>query len=95
MVEGVSRAEMKKRGNDVKPGAGMISITVGGRDPAAAATLELPESAERVQLSGRTDTDLIVFFEVPTGTEAKRLLGRIIDVRITDADHLALRGERV
>lgn len=93
MVEGVSRAEMKKRGNDVKPGAGMISITVGGRDPAAAATLELPESAERVQLSGRTDTDLIVFFEVPTGTEAKRLLGRIVDVRITDADHLALRGE--
>src|SRR5690606_12580133 len=52
-VEGVSRTEMKKRGRDVKPGTGMVGITVGGRDPAAAATLELPETAESVQLSGR------------------------------------------
>lgn len=94
-VEGVSRSEMKKRGRDVKPGAGMVGITVGGRDPAAAATLELPESAERVQLSGRTDTDLIVFFEAPTGAAAKALLGRIVPVRITGADNLALTGEPV
>lgn len=91
LVEGVSRAEMKKRGADVKPGSGMVGITVGGRDPAAAATLELPDTDETVQLSGRTDTDLIVFFESPSA-EAKRLLGLIIPVDITGADHLALTG---
>ena len=93
-VEGVSRAEMKKRGADVKPGSGMVGITVGGRDPSAVATLELPDTAEAVQLSGRTDTDLIVFFQAPGG-EAKRLLGRIVTVEITGADHLALTGDLV
>jgi tRNA-2-methylthio-N6-dimethylallyladenosine synthase len=91
LVEGVSRSEMKKRGRDVKPGSGMVGITVGGRDPAAAATLELPDTDETVQLSGRTDTDLIVFFEAPSA-EAKRLLGRIVPVDVTGADHLALTG---
>lgn len=92
-VEGVSRAEMKKRGTDVKPGSGMVGITVGGRDPAAVATLELPDTDETVQLSGRTDTDLIVFFEAKSGAAAKSLLGRIVPIRITGADHLALVGE--
>tara|TARA_R110000782_G_scaffold13976_9_gene40953 strand:- start:1482 stop:3143 length:1662 start_codon:yes stop_codon:yes gene_type:complete len=92
-VEGISRAEMKKRGADVKPGSGMVGITVGGRDPSAVATLELPDSAETVQLSGRTDTDLIVFFEAPSGVAAKSLLGRIVAVDVTGADHLALTGE--
>jgi tRNA-2-methylthio-N6-dimethylallyladenosine synthase len=92
-VEGISRAEMKKRGADVKPGSGMVGITVGGRDPSAVATLELPDSAETVQLSGRTDTDLIVFFEAPSGAAAKSLLGRIVAVDVTGADHLALTGE--
>ncbi|MCC5823145.1 MAG: MiaB/RimO family radical SAM methylthiotransferase [Phycisphaerales bacterium] len=91
LVEGVSRAEMKKRGADVKPGSGMVGITVGGRDPAAAATLELPDTDETVQLSGRTDTDLIVFFEVPSA-KAKRMLGSIVEVEITSADRLALTG---
>ncbi len=91
-VEGVSRAEMKKRGRDVKPGTGMVGITVGGRDPAATATLELPDAAEGVQLSGRTDTDLIVFFDAPTGAAARSLLGRIVRVEVTGADRLALTG---
>ncbi len=92
-VEGLSRTEMKKRGGDVKPGTGMVGITVGGRDPAAVATLELPESAERVQLSGRTDGDLIVFFDAPDGAAAKRMLGRIVDVEVTGADRLSLQGK--
>jgi tRNA-2-methylthio-N6-dimethylallyladenosine synthase len=94
-VEGVSRAEMKKRGADVKPGSGMVGITVGGRDPSAVATLELPDTAEAVQLSGRTDTDLIVFFQAPGGAAARSLLGRIVTVEITGADHLALTGDLV
>lgn len=90
-VEGISRTEMKKRGTDVKPGTGMVGITVGGRDPAAAATLELPETQESVQLSGRTDSDLIVFFEAPSA-HAKRLLGSIVQIEVTGADRLALTG---
>lgn len=90
-VEGVSRSEMKKRGTDVKPGTGMVGITVGGRDPAAAATLELPDTEETVQLSGRTDSDLIVFFESPS-IRAKQMLGTIVGIEVTGADRLALRG---
>ncbi len=90
-VEGVSRSEMKKRGTDVKPGTGMVGITVGGRDPAAAATLELPDTEETVQLSGRTDSDLIVFFEAPS-ISAKQMLGTIVGIEVTGADRLALRG---
>lgn len=92
-VEGLSRTEMKKRGSDIKPGTGMVGITVGGRDPAAAATLELPETGERIQLSGRTDGDLIVFFEAPDSASAKRMLGQIVDVEVTGADRLSLSGE--
>ncbi len=91
-VEGLSRSEMKKRGSDVKPGTGMISITVGGRDPSAVATLDLPETDQPVQLSGRTDSDLIVFFEAPSA-RAKTMLGSIVEVEITGADRLALRGD--
>lgn len=90
-VEGLSRAELKKRGADVKPGTGMISITVGGRDPSAVATLELPETEQPVQLSGRTDSDLIVFFEAPSA-RARQLLGSIVEVEVTGADRLALTG---
>lgn len=91
-VEGVSRSEMKKRGTDVKPGTGMVGITVGGRDPAAAATLELPDTEETVQLSGRTDSDLIVFFEAPSA-QARRMLGKIVEVEVKSADRLALHGD--
>lgn len=91
-VEGLSRSEMKKRGSDVKPGTGMISITVGGRDPSAVATLDLPETEQPVQLSGRTDSDLIVFFEAPSA-RAKRMLGTIVEVEVTGADRLALTGQ--
>lgn len=90
-VEGLSRAELKKRGADVKPGTGMISITVGGRDPSAVATLELPETEQPVQLSGRTDSDLIVFFEAPSA-RARQMLGSIVEVEVTGADRLALTG---
>lgn len=90
-VEGLSRAELKKRGADVKPGTGMISITVGGRDPSAVATLELPETEQPVQLSGRTDSDLIVFFEAPSA-RARQMLGSIVEVEVTGADRLAMTG---
>jgi tRNA-2-methylthio-N6-dimethylallyladenosine synthase len=96
-VEGLSRSELKKRGADVKPGTGMISITVGGREPGAALLERIEELApgdELVQVAGRTDGDLIVFFDAPA-REARALVGRTVPVRIASADRLALHGERV
>jgi tRNA-2-methylthio-N6-dimethylallyladenosine synthase len=51
-----------------------------------------PASESHVQLSGRTDTDLIVFFDAPT-QHHERLVGRIVRVRVTGADHLSLQGD--
>jgi len=46
---------------------------------------------EPVQLSGRTDGDLIVFFEAPRA-QAERLIGSIVPVRLDRADRLSLHG---
>jgi tRNA-2-methylthio-N6-dimethylallyladenosine synthase len=49
-----------------------------------------PES-DLVQMSGRTDGDLIVFFEVPRASAAS-LTGAIVPVRLDRADRLSLHG---
>jgi len=94
-VEGLSRREHKKRGTDVKPGSGMVGITIGGSVPETqAAVLDLGEEGETVQMSGRTDGDLIVFFDVPT--DAVKLpseyIGQIVRAKITGAEKLTLNG---
>ncbi|MFT5422625.1 MAG: tRNA-2-methylthio-N6-dimethylallyladenosine synthase [Phycisphaerales bacterium] len=107
-VEGLSRAEKKRHGVDVKPGTGMIDITIGGRgvkagDGSTALLDPAIDLGPTVQLSGRTDTDLIVFFDAPTeavngtgsGSVAESLVGTIRSVSITGADRLSLRGELV
>ena len=43
-----------------------------------------------VQLSGRTDGDNIVFFDVPG--DAAAYVGRVVRVRVTGADRLSLQG---
>lgn len=56
-----------------------------------------------MQLTGRTDGDLIVHFDVPaSGNEApagtrapQEWIGRIVPVRITAADMRSLHGEPV
>lgn len=45
-----------------------------------------------MQLSGRTDGDLIVLFDAPTGRAPEDLIGRIVPVRIDRADRLSLHG---
>jgi tRNA-2-methylthio-N6-dimethylallyladenosine synthase len=47
-----------------------------------------------VQLSGRTDGDLIVFVEVPIEL-AEPMIGRIVPVRIDSADRLSLHGSLI
>ena len=97
MVEGLSRHEHKKRGTDVKPGSGMVSITIGGAAPSAQAVLGPAIDASHgptVQLSGRTDGDLIVFFNVPTAGlhSPNDYIGQIVRAKITGADKLTLEG---
>tara|TARA_R110002096_G_scaffold435816_6_gene663394 strand:+ start:16922 stop:18538 length:1617 start_codon:yes stop_codon:yes gene_type:complete len=97
-VEGLSRHEQRKRGTEVKPGSGMVGITIGGSSPQSdTAVLDPAIQGPTVQLSGRTDGDLIVFFDVPT--DAVKLpseyIGQIVRARITAADKLTLAGELV
>jgi tRNA-2-methylthio-N6-dimethylallyladenosine synthase len=94
LVEGLSRKEQKRRGSGGARGNGTVSLTIGGRDhggSACAIDIESepdPEAAS-VQLSGRTDGDLIVFFDAPA---PERFIGRIVPVRIDRADRLSLHG---
>ena len=97
-VEGLSRREHKKRGTDVKPGSGMVGITIGGSAPVAeAAVLDVGIEGETVQMSGRTDGDLIVFFDVPSdGVKIpSEYIGKIVRAKIASADKLTLNGKLV
>jgi hypothetical protein len=51
-----------------------------------------PSSNEVVQYSGRTEGDLIVFFDAPA-SKSRDLVGRIVPVRVNSAENLGLRGE--
>jgi len=50
---------------------------------------------EVVQLSGRTEGDLIVHIDRPAGSDAERLVGRVVRVWITQTLPLSLVGELV
>lgn len=97
-VEGLSRKELKKQAP--RPANGAIALTIGGRATehggSACAidqetTFEPPTPSGPVQMSGRTDGDLIVFFDAPP-RDAESLIGRILPVRIDRADGLSLHG---
>ncbi len=111
LVEGLSRRERKRRGVDVKPGGGMVHLTVSAGGAAApdagVATAVADESAagDTVQLAARTDGDLIVHIDVPStgvagvagapGASAESLVGTIRRCRIVGGSGLSLRGELV
>lgn len=99
MVEGLSRRTLRRAGmtkSQIRR-AGAVTLTVGGREalPATASgTGPLPGAASRddaVQLTSRTDGDLIVHFDAPR-RRADDLIGRIVPVRITAADRVSLHG---
>ena len=101
-VEGVSKQQLKREGlshGQIRRAGGAVALTVGGRDPAAdldpghaQAAVAEPDGSPTVQLSGRTDTDLIVFFDVPAASRDS-LTGQLARVRISGADRLSLHGE--
>lgn len=92
-VEGVSARERRRRKSD---GAGAVALTVHGAEPDAAtpaATAVAATPGEPVQMSARTDGDLIVLFDTPADKAPDDLIGRIIPVRITRANALTMFGE--
>lgn len=105
-VQGVSAKEKKKRREAAIAGGapGSVGLTVGGRsldesiagDGCAqeAPSAEVSESGA-VQLTARTDGDLIAVFDCPRGRTARDFVGRIVPVRITGARQLTLFGEVV
>jgi tRNA-2-methylthio-N6-dimethylallyladenosine synthase len=108
-VEGLSRQERKRREKQragSAGGGGLVSLTIGASgapaedscNGACATSHVLADDSgaggEGVQYSGRTDGDLIVFFDAPAG-DSQKLIGRIVAVRIASAENLSLRGELV
>ncbi len=91
-VEGVSK-QQRKRDGETKAQirkSGAVTLTVGGREPGVRA--EAGEAGGGVvQLSGRTDGDLIVFFDADDAS----LVGRMVRVRVESANERSLTGRRV
>lgn len=111
MVEGVSRRDVKRAKAASAAVAGGVTLTIGGRaangamghvhegDEADAACASggggVDGAGGVVQLSGRTEGDLIVFFDQPKGAAADDRVGRIVRVRVEEARMLALMGRMV
>ncbi|QQS10033.1 MAG: MiaB/RimO family radical SAM methylthiotransferase [Phycisphaerales bacterium] len=106
LVEGLSRRERKRR--EESPRHAGVALTIGGRmagESASGASCgsacggnETGESVSdtnadtTVQVSGRTDGDVIAFFEIGGEAEAERLAGRIVRVRIDSASALGVNA---
>lgn len=98
-VQSVSKRDAKKL---AKPTAakGAITLTIGGSTVAQPGTSCIDNAshithttdAVTLQLSARTDGDLIVFFDAPRGVSPDDLIGTIQRVRIDRAEPLALHA---
>jgi tRNA-2-methylthio-N6-dimethylallyladenosine synthase len=90
-VEGLSAREAKRR---ARSRGGLVSLTVGGAHGGAAETEADEPGGDRgpVQLTGRTDGDLIVVFDCPEGRSPDELIGRLAPVRIDAASVLTMFG---
>jgi tRNA-2-methylthio-N6-dimethylallyladenosine synthase len=98
--EGIKAAPPRHQG--IKGGVG---LTVGGREVVAGSSCSMNGSSVvgavedvptpptgPVQLSARTEGDLIVFFDAPRGRAPDELIGTVVDVKIDRAEPLALHG---
>lgn len=101
-VEGLSRMEQKRRGASKACGYGAVPLTIGGRAAdrgGTACAIDVEDSDHgasgaggTAQLSGRTDGDLIVFFDAPPSGRTEDMIGRIVPVKIDRAERLSLHG---
>jgi len=98
MVEGLSPKQRKQATRST----GVTSLTVGGRETAGVgvatsgeATLveETVNEEGPIQMTSRTDGDLIVVFDCPTTVSHEALVGTIQRVRVSGAQNLTLSGD--
>lgn len=93
---GMSKGDIRRAGAISAPATVGLTLNGGPLDSTnQTATQRFGEattSTEPIQLAGRTDGDLIVFFDCPAQTPPDDLIGRILPVRIVDADRLSLHG---
>ena len=106
-VQGLSAVETKRAKRAVQertPGGG-VALTVGGRTlddqqancangvcrSAGATTIDDAQPSP-IQLTSRTDGDLIVVFDCPPDTAPDAMIGRIVPARITSARGITLQG---
>jgi tRNA-2-methylthio-N6-dimethylallyladenosine synthase len=105
-VQGVSVRERKRRQEPARNGA--IGLTVSGKTPDGAGASSAcsvdgsgvvvtdgPAASGPVQLSARTDGDLIVVFDCPEGRSPDGLIGRIVRTKVHGASALTLFGTLV
>jgi len=108
-VQGLSKREAKKR-REPKPSGIALTVagrSLDGDDESQGAcssggcgthvTVAETDSAANssVQLSARTEGDLIVFFDLPKGSNADDLIGSIVPVKIESSAPLSLHGRVV
>lgn len=105
-IEGLSRHEQRKRAGAGGKDKGFVGLTVRGHAPdgmegaceiacgAEGSHVEAPETASdaSVQLTGRTEGDLIVHIDRAADGRAEDLVGRVVRVRIESAMALSLTG---
>jgi len=100
-VQGVSARERKKKRPQADTHShGYIGLTINASDEQRAAScelsapaMELEEPAGPVQMTGRTDGDLIVVFDCQSGRTPDDYTGRIVPVRIASANLLTMSGQ--
>lgn len=100
LVEGLSIKERKRRARTAPPPAhpdtaGLVGLTVSARASTVVAPPTAAHQSNAVQLSARTDTDMIVVFDEPDSPAARDLIGTIVSVRIDAASALTLSGARL
>jgi tRNA-2-methylthio-N6-dimethylallyladenosine synthase len=94
LVEGLSVREQKLRRRAAQREPGAAALTIAGRSIVRSepSVLEQPVPSGPVQVSGRTEGDLIVLMDATDEAAASSMLGRVVRVQIESASSLALHG---
>lgn len=97
LVEGLSQRQLKASGlTNAARKPRTIEMTIGGSAIATAPVVdEADEVAGPVQVTGRSDGDLIIHFDAQDSEHARSLIGRIVPVEVVSASGLSMGGRLV
>ena len=93
LVEGLSQKQLKASG--LSQGARKprtIEVTIGGSAVATAPVIEQSVEDGPVQVTGRSDGDMIIHFDAQSAEHARGLIGSIVPVEVVSASGLSLGG---